>query len=363
MNKTAHPLFAPYALGPNLLPNRFVMAPMTRNRARADGVPTSLMAEYYAQRASAGLIIAEAATPSLDGQTYPNIAGIYDDQQLDGWRLVLDQLTAAGGRAFLQLQHGGRIGHPSTNGKIPMAPSDQPLPTLIHTPKGKEPSVMPREMTLKDIAHTVDNFVRAAKRAVCAGFLGVELHAANGYLLHQFLAPNTNQRSDAYGGSPSRRARFVIEIVDAVVAAVGHDRVGIRISPYNPANGILEASTDVESLYPHLCRELAKRNLAYLHVAFADPDTAVWEDVRSAWSTTLIANPSNKGRFPKDGGLGAAIKLHAAGADLIAVGRPFLANPDLVERYSRGAAVNQPRPAQYMYVGGADGYTDYPLAT
>ncbi|MFF2840557.1 alkene reductase [Paenarthrobacter sp. NPDC057981] len=362
MSYLTHPLFRPYALGPYLLPNRFVMAPMTRNRALPTGVPTPLMAEYYAQRASAGLIVAEAAAPAADGQTYPNIAGIFNESQREGWRLVVESLVAAGGRAFLQLQHGGRIGHPSTNGETPMAPTALALPTSIHTPKGKEASVIPREMTLQDIQQTIINFAEGAKRAVHAGFLGVELHAANGFLLHQFLAPNTNQRNDEYGGTPARRARFVIEVVDAVVAAVGSERVGVRISPHNPTNGIIESAADVDGLYPLLAKELAKRSLSYLHVAFADPTAAVWAKLRSNWSTTLIANPTHHGRFPEDGGLDAAVKVHAAGADLVSIGRPFLANPDLVQRYIQGAAINQPLPARYMYVGGAEGYTDYPLS-
>ncbi|MDN0200496.1 alkene reductase [Streptomyces sp. S.PNR 29] len=360
--RVAPSLFAPARLGPLDLPNRLVMAPLTRNRATADGVPTALMATYYAQRASAGLIIAEASTPNAVGQTYPNITAIHDTAHIAGWRRVTDAVRAAGGRPmFLQIQHGGRVGHPDTSGHMPLAPSPVPLPEPIHTPGGKQPAVTPREMTTDDIRATVADFATAARNALEAGFAGVEVHSANGHLLHQFLAPNTNRRTDAYGGPPENRIRFTVEVVDAVLAEIGPERTGLRISPGNTVNGIDEGD-ETEALYAALVSALADRGLAYLHVGFADPDSAVYQDIREQWPGTLIANPVlPAGQIPADGGRHAAERLLAAGADLIALGRPFLANPDLVERLRTGAPVNPVRNKYLMYVGGETGYTDYPV--
>ncbi|MEV1006538.1 alkene reductase [Streptomyces sp. NPDC049881] len=353
-------LFEPTALGPLTLPNRLVMAPMTRNRAAADGTPTDLMAEYYAQRATAGLIIAEAATPNAAGRTYPDTAALHTDAHAAGWRRVTDAVGAAGGRMFLQIQHGGRVGHPdNSGGRTPLAPSPVPLPETIHTPTGRQAPVVPREMTHDDIRATVADFATAARRAVDAGFAGVEVHSANGYLLHQFLAGNTNHRADAYGGGIAGRIRLTVEVAAAVAAAIGPERTGLRISPAVTANGIAEDDTD--ALYPALVDALAGSGLAYLHVVHADPDRPVFRAIRAGWRGTLIANPVLPlDRLPADGGRAAAERLLAAGADLIALGRPFLANPDLVERLRTGAPVNQVRDAYLMYVGGPTGYTDYP---
>ncbi|MBB5121649.1 1,2-oxophytodienoate reductase [Streptomyces eurocidicus] len=357
-------LFEPTRLGPLSLPNRLVMAPLTRNRAGADGVPQPIMATYYAQRASAGLIIAEAATPNAVGQTYPNIPAIHDEKHVAGWRQVTDAVRAEGGRMFLQLQHGGRVGHPDNSGLTPLAPSPVPLPETIHTPTGRKESVVPREMTLDDIRSTVADFATAARNAVDAGFSGVEVHAANGHLLHQFMARNTNRRTDGYGGSVAGRIRFAVEVVQAVAEAVGPDRVGLRISPGVTVNGIDEG--DTEALYPALVDALADAGLAYLHFVFADPDQPLFQRIRAAWPGTLMANPALGwgGPLPADGGRHAGERLLAAGADLISLGRAFLANPDLVERLRVGAPLNQVRDRHMMYVGGETGYTDYPtLAT
>ncbi|MEU1800345.1 alkene reductase [Streptomyces sp. NPDC019937] len=356
-------LFAPARLGPLRLANRLVMAPMTRNRATADGVPTPLMATYYAQRASAGLIIAEAATPNAVGQTYPNIAAIHSAAQVAGWRRVTDAVRAAGGgQMFLQLQHGGRNGHPDTSGLTPVAPSPIPLPEPIHTPAGRQPAVTPRAMTADDIRTTVADFATAARNALEAGFAGVEVHSANGHLLHQFLAPNTNRRTDAYGGPIGHRVRFAVEVADAVAAEIGAERTGLRISPGNTVNGI-EEGEETGDLYAALVSALADRGLAYLHVGFADPDSPVYQDIRKRWPGTLMANPVLPAdRIPDDGGRHAAERLLAADADLIALGRPFLANPDLVARLRDGSAVNPVRDRYLMYVGGETGYTDYPVA-
>ncbi|MFE5868425.1 alkene reductase [Streptomyces roseifaciens] len=354
-------LFEPARLGALRLPNRLVMAPMTRNRAAADGVPQPIMATYYAQRASAGLIIAEASTPNAVGQTYANITAIYNEEHVAGWRRVTDAVRAAGGRMFLQLQHGGRVGHPDNSGHTPVAPSPVPLPETIHTPSGHQTAVVPREMTVDEIRSTVADFAAAARRAVDAGFAGVEVHAANGYLLHQFLAKGTNHRTDAYGGSVAGRIRFVVEVVRAVVDAVGPERVGVRIAPGLTVNGIEEG--DTESIYPVLVAALADAGPAYLHVVFADPDQPLFQDIRKAWPGTLIANPvlGWGGPLPADGGRHEGERLLAAGADLISLGRSFLANPDLVERLRTGAPLNPVREKGLMYTGGESGYTDYPV--
>ncbi|MFJ9962974.1 alkene reductase [Streptomyces avermitilis] len=359
---TASALFEPARLGPLHLPNRLVMAPMTRNRASADGVPQPLMATYYAQRASAGLIIAEAATPNAVGQTYPNITAIHDATHVAGWRGVTDAVYAAGGgRMFLQLQHGGRVGHPATSGLTPVAPSPVPLPETIVTPSGHRPSVVPREMTAADIRTTVADFATAARNAIDAGFAGVEVHSANGHLLHQFMATNTNRRRDAYGGTVAARIRFPVEVTEAVVDAIGAERVGVRISPGTTVNGVEE--DDTELLYPALVEALAALGPAYLHLVHADPDRPLFRHIRENWPTTLMANPVLGPELPADGGAHAAGRLLSAGADLIALGRPFLANPDLVTRLRTGAPVNPVRDRYLMYVGGERGYTDYPTLT
>ncbi|MFF1481383.1 alkene reductase [Streptomyces sp. NPDC058301] len=358
---TAHSaLFAPARLGPLHLPNSLVMAPLTRNRAGAGGVPGDLMATHYAQRASAGLIIAEGTTPNAVGQTYPNIPGIHSAAQIAGWRRVTDAVRAEGGTMFLQLQHGGRVGHPDNSGLMPVAPSPVALTETIHTPAGRRPSVVPRAMSVEDIHATVADFAQAARNAVEAGFAGVELHAANGMLLHQFMAENTNLRSDAYGGSVSRRIRFAVEVARAVADAIGADRTGLRISPANTVNGIEEG--DTERIYTELIEALADLGLAYLHLELADPEQPSFTRIRNGWPGTLIANP-NLGwpaPLPADGGRKAAERLLAAGADVIALGRAFLANPDLVERLRVGAPLNEVRDKYTMYVGGPTGYNDYP---
>ncbi|WAL66431.1 alkene reductase [Amycolatopsis cynarae] len=357
---TVPQLFEPVSLGALDLPNRLVMAPMTRNRADADGVPGPLMATYYAQRASAGLIIAEAATPNAVGLTYPNIPAIHDEAHVTGWRRVTDAVRAAGGRMFLQIQHGGRVGHPANSGLPPVAPSPVPLPGTIFTPEGHQPTVVPREMTVEDIQSTIADFAAAARNAIAAGFAGVEVHAANGYLLHQFLTEDTNRRTDGYGGSVAGRIRFVVEVVHAVAAAIGPERVGLRISPGGTANGIAE--TDTDTLYPALIGALAGSGLAYLHIVHADPDRPLFQRLRRAWPGALIANPDSPfpGPIADDGGRAKAGRLLAAGADLISLGRAFLANPDLVARLRTGAPLNAVRDRYLMYVGGEAGYTDYP---
>ncbi|MGW1741756.1 alkene reductase [Nocardia sp. NPDC001965] len=352
-------LFATTRLAGLELPHRLVMAPLTRNRAEADGTPSDLMATYYAQRAGAGLIIAEAATPNQVGQTYANIPGIHRPEHIAGWRRVTEAVRAAGGQMFLQIQHGGRVGHPDNSGLLPVAPSSVPLPETVHTPSGHQPAVIPHELTVDEIRSTVADFVAAARNAIEAGFAGVEVHSANGYLLHQFLAANTNHRTDAYGGPVANRIRFTVEIVEAVAAAIGPERVGVRISPANPVNGIEEG--DTAAIYPALVGALAPLGLAYLHIVRVDADDPLLRQLREIWPGSLIANPAQSGDTRDPRALAEeATRLLAVGADHIALGRSFLANPDLVERLRVGAPLNAIRDTHLMYVGGAEGYTDYP---
>ncbi|KOV63211.1 alkene reductase [Streptomyces sp. MMG1121] len=348
---------APARLGRLALPNHLVMAPLTRNRAEADGTPGGLMATHYAQRATAGLIIAEGSTPNAVGQTYPNITAIHTDRHREGWRQVTDAVRAAGGRMFLQLQHGGRVGHPATTGLTPVAPSPVPLPETIFTPGGHRQAVVPREMTADDIRATVADFAAAARRAVEAGFEGVEVHSANGMLLHQFLADNTNRRTDGYGGTVTRRVRFAAEVTEAVADAIGADRVGIRISPASTVNGVRE--DDTAGLYAALLARLKGLDLAYLHLVRSDPAADWYRRIRADWPGVLIGNPDLTD-LTTEAVARASRRMLAAGADLVALGRPFLANPDLVERLRLGAPLNPVRDRYFMYVGGTDGYNDYP---
>lgn len=356
---TASPLFAPARLGGLELPNRLVMAPLTRNRAGADGVPGELMVTHYAQRASAGLIIAEGTTPNAVGQSYPHIPGIHTPAQVAGWRRVTDAVHAAGGRMFLQLQHSGRVGHPDTSGHVPLAPSAVPLPEPLHTPSGFQDAVVPRAMTERDIRSTIADFATAARNAVAAGFAGVEVHSANGHLLHQFLSQNTNLRTDGWGGSVEGRIRFTVEVVRAVVEAVGRERVGVRVSPGADVNGVVEG--DTHEIYPALLKALADIDPGYLHQVHADPDGPLFAEIRGAWAGTLIANPVlTREEVAADGGLRGAERLLAEGADLVALGRGFIANPDFAERLRTGAPLNELRPEFLMHVHGAEGYNDYP---
>lgn len=366
---TASRLFEPARLGGLELPNRLVMAPLTRNRAGADGVPGQLMAVHYAQRATAGLIIAEGTAPSAVGQAYPNIPGIHSADQVAGWRGVTDAVRAGadglgGGAAmFLQLEHGGRVGHPDTSGHVPLAPSAVRLPEQLHTPGGLRDAVTPRAMTSEDIRSTLADFAAAARNAVAAGFAGVEVHAANGFLPHQFLAKNTNLRTDGWGGPAENRIRFAVEAVRAVAEAVGPERVGVRISPGVTVNGIEEG--DTEDIYPALLAALAEIGPVYLHVLYTDRERPRLQEHRKAWPGTLIANELlSREQFAADGGKSVAERLLAEGADLVSLGRGFLANPDFVARLRADAPLNELRSEFLMHVQGAEGYNDYPaLAT
>src|SRR5574343_548492 len=325
-------LFTPIQVGKARLNNRIVMAPMTRSRAGAGDAATALNATYYAQRATAGLIISEASQVSQQGQGYAWTPGIYTDEQVAGWKTVVDAVHAKGGHMALQLWHVGRISHPllQPNGADPVAPSG-----------------------------IVDDYVRGARNVMAAGFDFVEVHAANGYLLNQFLSPNSNQRTDAYGGSLANRARLVLDVVDAVIAAVGADKVGVRL----PSQGVVNHIDDPESteMALYLAHAFTQRNLAFLHIA--EPEWAGGEPLSQAFRLQL--REAFVGTLMTCGGYNAqsAEALLAANlVDMVAFGRPFIANPDLVRRLRENAPLNAPDPNTF-YGGAEAGYTDYPALT
>ncbi|MFC8666935.1 alkene reductase [Streptomyces sp. NPDC057199] len=346
-------LWNPTVVGDITLPHRLVMAPMTRDRSTADGVPTELNAEYYAQRASNAFIITEGTQPSADGQGYLLTPGIYSKQHIAGWRRVTDAVHNADGRIVLQLMHVGRISHPDNtpHGRQPVAPSAIRPAGIMFTTTGPQEMPLPRELTTEEVAATVEDFRSAAAAAIAAGADGVEIHGGNGYLAHQFLSTNANQRTDRYGSSIDNRIRFTVEVAAAVADEIGAGRTGLRISPGNPYNDIEEH--DIHELYPALVRALTPLDLAYLHVVHIG-DEDLLNTVRRLWPTTLVLN-----RAGAD--IDARAKDIAEGrADIVSVGTMALANPDLVERVRSGALLNTPDPATF-YGGGAAGYTDYPV--
>ncbi|GAA2864593.1 alkene reductase [Streptosporangium fragile] len=343
--------FSTYALGRLQLPNRIVMAPMTRSRAYVEGVPSTLTALYYAQRASAGLIVSEGVQPSHAGKGYMNTPGLHTDEQVAGWREVTDAVHAAGGRIFAQIMHSGRIGHPDNTGALPIGPSAVRADGQIYTPSGLQDYPEPLELSTAEVETTVQDFADAAARAIDAGFDGVEIHGANGYLIHQFLSQNANLRDDRYGGSVENRIRFAVEVTRAVVDRIGADRVGIRLSPGNGAQDLVE--DDMHEVYPALVSALAESDLVYLHL-IASPSDELNETIRKAWPTALIVNDPSIADPP-------ARLAHwlERGADLVSFGASFLANPDLPVRLRLGAELNQPDFAT-AFGGDHRGYTDYP---
>lgn len=350
--------FEPHFLAGTRLANRIVMAPMTRSRAYGPGQsPTDLMATYYAQRASAGLIITEGTQPSATGQGYPDTPGIHSAEQITAWREVTGAVHGEGGVIYLQLMHTGRIGHPSLTGLEPVGPSAVAAKGQVYTADGPRDFVTPRQLTEAEIDATIADYASAARNAVEAGFDGVELHGANGYLIHQFLAPNSNRRTDAWGGSPQGRIRFGVRVATAVAEAVGPDRVGFRISPGNTFNDIAETDrADMEDTYTALVEALAPLNLAYLHQMETPEVRDLTVRLRKQWPGTFILNPATGGEptGPEE------LRLIEDGtADLIAYGALFLANPDLPARLERGGPFNAPDRAAF-YGGGHRGYTDYP---
>lgn len=351
-------LFEPYALGPLTLANRIVMAPLTRNRAGQGLVPSELAATYYAQRASAGLLITEATQISADAQGYQDTPGIYTPEQVEGWRKVTDAVHAKGGRIFVQLWHVGRVSHVDLRpGRAaPVAPSALRAATKTFVNNGFADVSEPRALALEELPGIVDDFRQAAANAIAAGFDGVELHGANGYLLEQFVKDGANQRTDAYGGSIENRARLLLEVAAAVAQEIGADRTGVRISPVSPANGI--SCSDPQPQYDYIAEQLDALGVVYLHVvegATGGPrDVAPFDyaALRSRFKRTYLAN---NGYDPAL----ATARLADGSADLFAFGRAFIGNPDLVERLRAGAPLAAADPAT-LYGGGAKGYTDYP---
>lgn len=351
-------LFSPLQLGPYTVPNRLVMAPMTRNRAGTGNIPQPMNAQYYAQRASAGLIVTEATQVSPQGVGYPGTPGIHSTEQVRGWRLVTEAVRRQAGRIFLQLWHVGRISHPllQPEGALPVAPSAIQPNGEAYTYEGPKPFVTPRALETNEIPEVIAQFRHGARRATEAEFDGVEIHAANGYLLDQFLRNGTNRRTDIYGGSVENRARLLLETVEAVAAIWGRNRVGVRISPTNPFNDI--SDSDPARLFEYVAEQLGRFGLAYLHVVEADEHgkttghTVDFRRLRKVFGGTYIAN----------GGYDltrATATLNRGDADLVSFGRLFLANPDLPERFARSAPLNQPDPATF-YGGTEAGYIDYP---
>ncbi|PRX19672.1 N-ethylmaleimide reductase [Paraburkholderia sp. BL18I3N2] len=351
-------LFEPYALGRLTLANRFVMAPLTRNRAGAGLVPSELAATYYAQRASAGLIITEATQVSAQAQGYQDTPGLYTPEQIAGWRTVTEAVHARGGRIFAQLWHVGRVAHIDLQpgGAAPVAPSAIRAATKTFVNNGFADVSEPRALELAELPGIVNDFRQAAANAIAAGFDGVEIHGANGYLLEQFIKDGANQRTDAYGGSIENRARLLLEVVAAVVEEIGADRTGVRISPVSPANGI--SCSDPQSQYDYIAGQLSALGIVYLHVvegATGGPrDVAPfdYDALRGRFKQSYLANNGYDLEL-------ATASLNEGKADLFAFGRPFISNPDLVERLKTGAPLAQPDFAT-LYGGGAAGYTDYP---
>jgi N-ethylmaleimide reductase len=349
-------LFTPLQVGTLEIPNRILMAPLTRCRAEADHVPGTLMAEHYSQRASAGLIIAEATMVMEGNSSFWMEPGIYSEAQVAGWKLTTDAVHAAGGRIFLQIWHGGRACHPLLNdGVQPVAPSAIPITgDEVHTPEGKKPYVTPRELADEEVPSIIEGFKKAAENALAAGFDGVEVHGANGYLLDEFLRDGANKRSGPYGGSVENRARLLLEVIKVVISVWGSDRVGLRISPLNSYNSMIDS--DPVGLVTWLAKRLNECQLAYLHVMrgdfFQQQSGDVLTPIREHYQGVLI---SNMGYDASE----AEAAIASGAIDAVAFGTAFLANPDLPARIKAGAALNIP-DAKTFYAPGHVGYNDYP---
>lgn len=354
-------LFEPYKLGSLTLSNRIVMAPLTRNRAGAGLVPGAFAAEYYAQRASAGLIITEATQVSEQAQGYQDTPGLYTSDQIAGWRKVTDAVHAKGGRIFVQLWHVGRVSHVDLlGGKAPVAPSAIRAEAKTFVNNSFADLSAPRALDTDEIPAIVASFRQAAANAIAAGFDGVEVHGANGYLLDQFLRETANVRTDAYGGSIENRARLLLEATEAVAKQIGADRTGVRLSPVSPASGIVISGNE-QPQFDYVVEQLDKLGIAYVHIVEGatggSRDAAPFDfgALRHRFKNTYLANNGYSREL-------AASRLIEGKADLFAFGRPFIANPDLVERLKAGATLAQIDPAT-IYGGGSKGYTDYPALT
>jgi len=359
-----HAIFLPTELGDLKLQNRFVMSPMTRCRADAEHAPTELVAEYYEQRASAGLIVSEGIAPSPNGKGYARIPGLWSDAQVAGFSEVTGRVHARGAKIFAQLMHTGRVSHPLNMpaGAELLAPSAVALTgaKMWTDQQQMQDYPTPRAMTLAEVEHTIEEHVVAAKNAIRAGFDGVELHGANGYLTEQFLSPHTNLRSDRFGGSVQGRARFALEVVGAMASAIGKQRVGIRLSPYGVASG-MAAYPEIDETYVHLADELSKLGIVYVHVV--DHSAQGAPPIPAALKATLRARFG--GKYIAAGGFDLALAesaIDAGSTDLVAFGRPFLSNPDLVDRFAKGHPLVSPDMST-AFSAGPKGYVDYPAFT
>ena len=344
-------LFEPLRLGAMTLPNRIIMAPLTRKRAGADRVPNAMMAEYYCQRAGAGLILSEATSVSPQGVGYWGTPGIWNDEQVDGWQRVTSQVHDAGGRIFLQLWHVGRISDPELlGGQLPVAPSAVAAAGHVSGLRPKRPHPVPRALETDEIPGIVDDFLRGAQRAKAAGFDGVELHAANGYLIDQFLQDKTNKREDRYGGSIENRARFLLEIVDAVIEVWGADRVGVHLRPRGEEHDM--GDSNPKAIFGFVADELAKRKIAFIFVREIEGEDSLLGEIKRRFGGVVIANEL----MSKEDG---ERFIETGAADALAFGRDYIATPDLAERLQKGLPLNVPDKDTF-YGEGPQGYTDYP---
>jgi 2,4-dienoyl-CoA reductase-like NADH-dependent reductase (Old Yellow Enzyme family) len=346
------PLFEPLKAGAFVLPNRVVMAPLTRCRCSAGRVPNEMMAAYYAQRSSFGLILSEATSISPLGVGYPNTPGIWSDEQIEGWKLVTRAVHEAGGQILLQLWHVGRISDPLyLDGELPVAPSAIAAAGQVSLVRPPKDFVTPRALERSEIPGIIEDYRRAAENAKAAGFDGVEIHGANGYLIDQFLQDSSNHRTDEYGGSLENRSRFLLEVTDAVVSVWGADRVGVHLAPRGDAHGV--GDSDLSAVFHHVARELGKRKLAFLCARESYDRPPLGPSLKQAFGGVYIANESFTAETAREA-------IRAGTADAVAFGKSAIANPDLVERFRIGAPLNDPDPTTF-YGDGPAGYSDYPL--
>ena len=352
-------LFETADLGALHLRNRIVMAPLTRTRAGEQGIPNDLLVEHYAQRAGLGMIITEGTWPVQEGRSYPGQPGIETDEQIAGWRRVADAVHEQGGTIVMQVMHGGRVSHTdiSQTPRI-VGPSAVAAPGQTHLADGSKADMpVPHELTTDEVREAVQGFAQAARNAIAAGLDGVEVHGANGYLVHEFLSPVSNTRTDVYGGSPENRARFAVEVTSAVAEAIGADRVGIRLSPQHGIQGVLEEDdADVRATYTALAEGLAPLGLAFVDILHAEPTGDLVQHIRRTAGAPFIANSGFSALTTRDEAIALVTQGHA---DAVGVGRAAIANPDLAYRWEQDTELNEPRP-ELFYGNGAEGYTDYP---
>ncbi|GAB3266592.1 alkene reductase [Arthrobacter pigmenti] len=351
-------LLSPLTLGDVDLPNRVIMAPLTRLRSGHDGVPNALNMEHYRQRASLGLLVTEGTYPSKTGQGYPGQPGLVTDEQIAGWAKVAEAVHDDGGKIFAQVMHAGRVSHPDVIGGLqPVAPSAIAIDGQVRTPAGKQPYPVPHALSEAELPDIIEEFVQASRNAIAAGMDGVEVHGANGYLLHEFLSAASNQRTDGYGGSAGNRARFVIEVVKAVAAAVGAGRVGLRISPEHNIQDVFEHDhDDVKATYGALLDALAPLGLAYLSILHKEPAGDLVQGLRTGFAGPVLVNTGFGVITSREEALSLLDDGHAEG---VVVGRPAIANPDLIRRWAEDLPLNTPDPSTF-YTDGAAGYIDYP---